>query len=89
MIIKILGLLDIITATLLIFGTYLPKLTLLSVAGYLLIKGLLFSFTGDFNSIVDILIGFYAVAITLGFSWIVFTVLAVLFLYQKGFMSLV
>lgn len=88
MIIKILGLFDIITATLLIFGTHLPKVTLLSIAGYLLIKGLLFSFTGDFSSIADIVIGFYAAAITTGFSWIVFTVIAVLFLYQKGFMSL-
>jgi hypothetical protein len=56
---------------------------------YLAIKGALFALTGDFVSIADILIGVYAAMMVIGFSWIVITVLAAIFLYQKGFISLI
>ncbi|MBN2421566.1 hypothetical protein JXB27_04780 [Candidatus Woesearchaeota archaeon] len=87
MIVKLLGVFDIIAATFLVIGTRFSETVLLYVAVYLLIKGLLFSFTGDMASITDVVIGLYAWGITLGFSWIVFTVIFALFLYGKGIMS--
>lgn len=88
MIVKILGIFDIIAATILLIGTRFSETILLYAAVYLLIKGLLFSFTGDVASITDVVIGLYAWGITLGFSWIVFTIIFAVFLYGKGIMSL-
>jgi len=89
MIVKFLGILDVLAATILLFGTHAPKTIMMYVAVYLIVKGLLFSFTGDFISIVDVVIGLYAILIKSGHSWAALTLLFSLFLYQKGLFSFI
>ena len=87
MIIQFFGLLDVIAATFILFGKIIPESVLFYVAGYLLLKGILFLFSGDFASIIDILIGLYVVLMIFGFYWFVASVVCALFLYQKGLFS--
>ncbi len=89
MIVKALGLFDMLAATILIFGTHAPERLMLYVAVYLIVKGALFAFTGDIISVADIIIGGYAILIMNGHAWTLLTVISVLFLYQKGILSFI
>ena len=91
MIVKILGVLDIITALVFILSTlfsFVPTNLIIIVASYLLIKGIIFTLIRDFVSIIDIAIAgiiFLTLIIDVnqGINAVVF-----LFLLQKGIFSM-
>ena len=87
MIIKLFGILDIVSAFLLILLKYHVGETLaLFFAGYLIIKGLIFF--GGINTFFDLTAGVLLILATQGvyslFYWIV-----ILWLFQKGIVSLI
>lgn len=91
MIIKILGILDIISALVFwVFGMFhiIPKSLVLFFAFYLLIKGVIFLISADIASILDIvcsIIMFLALNFSMPNAAII---LVALFLIQKGLFSL-
>lgn len=87
--IKLLGIADVIFGTLLMFGNILPQLTLFCTGIYLIIKGLSFSFFGEWAIYFDVVIGAYAVLASQGYSFVVLNVLSALYLLQKGILSLI
>lgn len=91
LIIKILGILDILTALIFwLFGMFeiMPKLLIVILAFYLLIKGLFFLISADIASILDIA---SAVIIFLSLNFPIpkiIVIITALFLMQKGVFSL-
>jgi hypothetical protein len=91
MIIKILGILDIIAAILFwLFGFFyiIPQSVIMIVAFYLLIKGIIFIISLDVASILDIIVSIL-IFVSLNFTLpkvVIF--LIALFLLQKGVLSL-
>lgn len=89
MIYFILSVLDILISFSVLLNNVLPPLVLLIVAAYLIIKGGFFLFQKDLASIGDILVGIYSLAIYFGFNNPVLTIIAVIFLLQKGVFGLI
>jgi len=59
--------------------------TIFYIALYLIVKGLIFSFSKDFASIVDLFCGFYIAFLLLaGISFGLVNVLIIIWLLQKG-----
>ena len=92
MILKILGILDIITALifwLFAFFNIIPSTLLLILAFYLLVKGVVFVISRDVASILDIFCA-GIILLSLNFQMPKFiTIIIVLFLIQKGVFSLI
>ncbi len=90
MILKILGLADILAIMALLAATILPQKLVILMALYLIIKGLFFILTGGvFPSFFDIISGLYLVIASFGISHWIPTVVITLFLLQKAFFSMV
>ena len=91
MIIKVLGILDIISAVLFwIFASFniIPTTIITIVAFYLLIKGVMFVMSKDIISILDILIaGVIFLSLTYTIPLVIVVIIS-LFLLQKGVLSL-
>ncbi len=88
MIIELLGILDLITAGILVIAQLLPKFIVREAGIYLFMKGFWFLIHGDLSSFLDCLAGLYIILITFGIynhfvSFIVF-----IFLVEKGVLSL-
>ena len=91
MIIKILGVLDIITAALFwIFSFFgiIPESFILVSAIYLITKGIIFVISDHFASVADIIAGI-AIFASLSFAMPAFVIIIItLYLAQKGIFSL-
>ena len=91
MIIKILGILDILAALsfwLFFFVKIVPETFLLLLAFYLLVKGIFFLISRDIASILDVICA-GIIFLTLNYQMPAFiAVLVSLFLIQKGILSL-
>jgi len=92
MIVKVLGILDILAAALIFlnnnFANLLPAKILWIVAFYLIIKGIIFLLGADIASIVDIICGSVIILSIFFVLPKLVTLLVVLFLIQKGAFSL-
>ena len=90
MIVKILGLADILAVIALLLIKILPKPLIIIAALYLIIKGLFFLITGGsiFMNFFDIVSGAYLVSASYGISHWVATSLVIIFLLQKAVISL-
>ena len=92
MIIKILGILDLIAAV--IFGLsyyfhFVPRGLMFFIAGYLILKGGIFLLTKDIASVIDVGCGVVVlVSVFFSVSMLVF-IITLIFLLQKGIFSLV
>lgn len=87
MLVKLLGLADILTAVmvaLLIFGVKSPLVLIL--AGYLIVKGVIFFSHASMLDMVAALIIFYAYLNPV--SWVILGLLAI-WLFQKGIVSVI
>jgi hypothetical protein len=89
MLVKLLGILDLFIAIMIFAHTNVSKKALLIIGFYLIIKGLLFGIMEDIASYVDIGVGVYVLLMAAGFSLGIFTVIAGLYLIQKGLLSIV
>lgn len=90
MILKILGFADFLAIVALLSANILPKILVIIMAGYLIVKGLFFALTGGvFPSFFDILSGLYLIIAANGVTHWILTTFVTLFLIQKAFFSLV
>ncbi len=84
-----LGLIDLTCVLLILFSSLFPENWLMAGGGYLILKGGLFGLLGDIVSYFDLTVGLYLLLIAaLGLSSTVVSVVAMLFLVQKGVFSL-
>ena len=89
MIVRALGLGDLITVLIVIFAQSLPHKAIIYGAFFLLLKGgLFFMMTRDIASIIDFTVGIYMVFLAFGAYSQFFHFLSIIFLGQKGLFSL-
>ncbi len=90
MLVKLLGIIDILAIIALLAVNILPQSIILFLALYLIFKGVLFIFLGGFfPSFFDVLSGVYLAAASYGMSHWIATAIIIIFLGQKAFVSLV
>jgi len=87
MILKILGFLDFFAIITIIFSFILPRSVILYGAGWLILKGVLFGFTGEVTSWIDAVCGIYTILLAYGIGNNIITVLVIIYLTQKAVMS--
>jgi hypothetical protein len=83
---RVLGFLDLLCIFALIFPLFNVTFTVVC-ALYLIIKGGVFTFHKDLISFLDVVVGFYLLALLFGFSNFILTVVAILFVLQKALFS--
>jgi len=89
MIVKILGFFDFVVIFCILFSEILPFTYLIKASLYLLVKGGIFSLTGDFASYLDVICGIYILFFAFGLSINLFTAIVVLYLGQKCLVSFI
>jgi len=67
MILKLLGITDLLVLVSLLLVSYLPETLVIIMAVYLIIKGVIFTLFGDPISLADIFCGLYIVSAAYGF----------------------
>jgi len=87
MILKFLGALDLFAIITIIFSFMLPKSVILYGAGWLILKGVLFGFTGEITSWIDAVCGIYTLFLAYGIGNNIVTVVVVIYLLQKAVVS--
>ncbi len=89
MLIKLLGLTDILAIIALIASSILPQSLVILMAVYLVMKGVIFiAIGGDMINILDIFAGIYTAAASYNISHWIITLIVVIYLGQKAFISL-
>lgn len=89
MLLKLLGVLDILAIIALLSATILPKTIMLVIALYLIIKGVLFMITGTpLPNFFDVMSGIYIAAVSYGISHWIPTLLVIIYIGQKAIISL-
>lgn len=89
MLVKILGLLDIICAIFLYFSNFMPSSITMTLALILFCKGIIFGMTyGSFVSMIDAFTGIYIGLTVYGFNIGILTIGLSIHLAIKGFLSL-
>ena len=90
MLVKLLGVADILAIIALLFVTLLPRKLVLIMALYLIFKGVIFMLGGGiFPSFLDLTSGVYIAAASYGISHWIPTLAVIIFLIQKALLSLV
>ena len=89
MLVKILGLADVVAAIVILAAPILPTNILVYSAGYLIFKGGLFALSGNVISILDIICGIFTLLIAFDISHPIITLFVLVFLVQKVFFSFV
>ncbi len=89
MVVKLLGILDLVCILALVFPTEISPSFTIACALYLLIKGGVFLLTAkDWISAIDVLVGIYLLFAAAGMTQIVIAIIAIVFLMQKSIRSL-
>jgi hypothetical protein len=88
MIVKILGLLDITCVIAIIFNNIIPSNIMMNLAMLLAMKGIIFASMKNLGSSIDAFGGFYMGLIVYGASNIWITWFLIIYLGQKGLLSL-
>ena len=88
MLIKILGIADVIAVLVLLLSSLIPSEFVLLMGVYLLAKGGFFLLTGDWLSSLDVGAAVYFMFAANGVTNVIVTTLVVLFLLQKSVFSL-
>ena len=87
-VLRVLGVLDLVGALLLLAHPIVPKAVLLYFAMYLMFKGGYFAFRYNIASIIDTAFGVYMIAVAYGFSVNILSLIGLIYLGQKGLVSL-
>ena len=88
MIAKLLGLLDLTCILVLLLSSWLPHSLIMFFAMLLFAKGMIFVFMGNIVSVFDAAAGIYLGLLVYGFHSFLITGIFVVFLAQKGILSL-
>jgi hypothetical protein len=88
-ILKLLGIFDLVVAIILSCSSFLPVSIVKQAGIYLLLKGVLFSFSGDIASIFDIFSAIYILILSFGISSPFISIVVFVYLLQKALYSIV
>lgn len=89
MLLKLLGIIDILAIISLLAVNILPQPLVLFMALYLIIKGALFTIIGgQLPSLFDVVSGIYIAAASYGISHWIITVIIMIYIGQKAIISL-
>jgi len=83
----LLTLFDVLCALTIGLSFILPRSIVLTAAMYLIFKGGFFGMTGNFMSWIDLACGIYMIFLAYGLSSVVITIIAFLYLIQKGIIA--
>jgi len=92
MIIKILGLVDILAAVIVFLFSkfsFIPDLFMYVTGAYLIVKGLIFVLGSDVASVLDVISGLVVLVMAFYPVHVLIMVIVVFFLIQKGIFSLI
>ena len=89
MIVKILGIGDLFAAVIGAAAGFLPEAIVLLAAKWLILKGGIFMFSGNYASFFDILCGVYFIFLAYGWGFSFLTVIIIVWIAQKGIASLI
>jgi hypothetical protein len=89
MIVKILGIGDLFTAIIGAAAGLLPEAIVLLAAKWLIIKGAIFMFSGNYASVIDILCGVYFIFLAYNWGFTFLTIIIIIWTAQKGLASLI
>jgi hypothetical protein len=89
MIVKFLGFIDICAVAVLLFSPILPRRLVMIFALLLVAKGLFFALTGNLVSWLDFLSGVYFAVVAFGHPVKSITIIVLIFLAQKAFLSFI
>ena len=93
MFVKILGIGDVFAGIIAIASWFdnslIPIALVFLAAKWLMIKGAIFAFSGNYASFIDILCGIYLIALGYGWGFGFVTVFVVIWIMQKGLASLI
>ena len=87
-VIRVLGILDLLCALGIFFAALLPQSFVLLLAVYLISKGGIFAFGGDVVSYIDVGCGIYMLFLFIGISNLLVSGLFMFYLIQKSVFSL-
>ncbi|MBS3175104.1 hypothetical protein J4440_04445 [Candidatus Woesearchaeota archaeon] len=88
MILKLLGITDLLVLVSLLLVSYLPETLVIIMAVYLIIKGVIFTLFGDPISLADIFCGLYIVSAAYGLAHWSITLIIIVFILQKSVVSI-
>ena len=89
MLIKILGVGDLITGIIVALSSIFPKGIILLGAKWLIIKGGFFALTGNMVSFIDVFCGVYVIFLAFGYNVTSLTILVAIWVFQKAIFSLI
>lgn len=87
-VLRVLGVLDLISALLFLAHTLIPRTVLMYFSMYLIFKGAYFAFKYNIASIFDTFFGIYMIAVAYDHSMNILSLLGLIYLGQKGLISL-
>lgn len=88
MILKLLGLADLLALIALFLTTLLPQSIIIVMALYLIIKGVFFAIMGDMVSLIDVFTGIYLASASYGMSHWSITLILTIIILQKAIVSI-
>ena len=87
---RLLGILDIVCMLIIVLVDFLPHRIIATFALLLIIKGLMFTIPSpNLNSMADILIGVYIILLSFGLGLWPISLIAIVYLAQKGLVSVI
>ena len=87
-VVRALGVFDMTISTFILFSTLFPATWLFTAGAYLVVKGGWFALLGNVISYLDVMIGVYLFLLSFGIGHGVLSIIAMLFLVQKGIVSM-
>ena len=88
MLLKLLGIADLLALIALFLATYLPQSLVIFMAIYLIAKGLIFTLMGDLVSLADVFTGLYIISASYGISHWSITLIITILILQKSIISI-
>ncbi|HIH39011.1 hypothetical protein J4460_03475 [Candidatus Woesearchaeota archaeon] len=88
MIVKLLGIGDLICALIILMGPLFGPRVIVFFAMFLLAKGGIFGMSGNFVSVLDFFIGVYMILMGFGVTIKVISVVSMIYLSEKAIMSM-
>ena len=89
MLAKILGIGDLLSGMCILLASVFPAAWVIVFAKYLILKGGIFAVMGNVVSMIDVACGVYMIFLAFGYGWVVLNIIVIVFLIQKGLISLV
>ena len=88
MLLKLMGIADVLAVIAMFLAAYLPQSLVIIMALYLILKGIFFTLMGDMISLVDVFAGIYLASASFGASHWIMTLILTVIILQKAIVSI-